>query len=485
VGGDWSVGLVSRAADTHVTDRSVALWLFGVSVLLYTGTAKGILEQVDDVAMLRVTQSIVRDGSVAVEPDTPGAMPGADGRYYTRYGLGQSLLAIPFYLLGSRLPETVPTENVFDPHGFVTASPLAFALSGVGILSSAATVALLYLTCRALDFSQVGSVTAALGLGLGTFAWFYARTFMSEPPSMLCALLAFYGLVRYSARPGMIWLLVSGSAAGGMLLLRIANAVLLPPLAVWLVWILWHHCSMRIRLRALASWLLPIVACLIAIAAYNWIRFGTILETGYADQAHAFDTPVYVGLYGLLLSSGKSLFVYAPILLASVAGWFKLRRMRWILAALVISYVVFYARYDWWYGGGPWGPRFMAVILPFLCLPLATLIPRSRIAWLAVGALAATSVGVQLLSILVPYLPYEAVMAQDDANYDRLLFHPAYSPVLVHLRALLHQTYPPDLAFSYYPSLWLGLAQAALLLAAAGLLIVGLRHLRPLANNGV
>jgi hypothetical protein len=467
--------MVSRAADTRVTDRRVTIWLFGLFVLIFAGTAKGVLEQVDDVAMLRVTQSIVRDASVAVEPDTPGAMPGVDGRFYTRYGLGQSLLGIPFYLLATRLPQTVPTENVFDPHGFVTASPLAFAVTGVGILSTAASVALLYLTCRALDFGQVGSLAAAFALGLGTFAWFYARTFMSEPPSMLCALLTFYGLVRYSARPGTIWLAVSGAAAGAMLLLRIANAVLLPPLGIWLLWIVWHQCHKRLRIAALIAWSSPILASLLVIATYNWIRFGTMLETGYADQAQAFDTPLYVGLYGLLFSSGKSLFLYAPILLASVVGWLRLRRGRWILAALVIAYLLFYARYDWWYGGGPWGPRFIAVILPFLCLPLATLLPRWRMAWLGLVALAATSVGVQLLSILVPYLPYEAVMAQDDANYDRLLFHPAYSPILVHARALLHQTYPPDLAFSYYPSLWLAAAQVAMLLIAAALLIVGLR----------
>jgi len=129
----------------------------------------------------------------------------------------------------------------------------------------------------------------------------------------------------------------------------------------------------------------PIFVSIAAIAGYNWMCFGTILETGYADQAHAFDTPLYVGLYGLLFSSGKSLFLYAPILLASVVGWFRLRRQRpataWPIAALVIVYVVFYARYDWWYGGGPWRPRFIAVILPFLCIPLAAIVDRpSRVA---------------------------------------------------------------------------------------------------------
>ena len=45
MGGDWSVGLVSRAAEARVTDRRTALWLFGLFLLVYNGTAKGILEQ--------------------------------------------------------------------------------------------------------------------------------------------------------------------------------------------------------------------------------------------------------------------------------------------------------------------------------------------------------------------------------------------------------------------------------------------------------
>jgi hypothetical protein len=480
------MGLVSRATVARVTNRRTALWLFGVCVLIYAGTAKGVLEQVDDVAMLRVTRSIVQDASVAVAFDTPGAMPGVDGRFYTRYGLGQSLLAIPFYLVGARLPDIVPTTNLFDPHGFVTANPTAFAVTGVGILTTSASVALLYLTCRAIGCGKAGALATALALGLGTFAWFYARTYMSEPPSMFFALLAFYGLVRYSARPRVIWLFVSGAATGAMLLLRIANAVLLPPMGIWLLWIMWRHGRMPLRVGALAAWVLPIFASLLAIAAYNAIRFGTILETGYADQAQAFDTPLYVGLYGLLFSSGKSLFLYAPILLGAVVGWFRLRRAQstiaWPIAALVITYVLFYARYDWWYGGGPWGPRFITVILPFLCIPLALLVdrPSSTPKTVALAVLAALSVSVQLLSILVPYLPYEAVMAQDDANYERLLFHPAYSPLVVHARAFLHQSYPPDIAFTYYPAPGLAPAQAALLLLAACLLIAGLRlvHLR-------
>ena len=128
--------------------------MFVAFALIYLGTAKGILEEVDDVAMLRVTESIVRSASFAVAPDTPGASEGRDGRFYPRYGLGQSLLGIPFYVVGAALPADVKTQNVYDPHGFVLATPLAFAMTGVGIVSAAATVALVYLTARVTRFSM-------------------------------------------------------------------------------------------------------------------------------------------------------------------------------------------------------------------------------------------------------------------------------------------------------------------------------------------
>jgi 4-amino-4-deoxy-L-arabinose transferase-like glycosyltransferase len=473
-------------------DRRTTLALFILFLFLYVGTAKGVLEHVDDLAMLRVTQSIVRDTSVAVPPDTPGAMAGVDGRFYTRYGLGQSLLAIPFYVLGSLLPADVPTANIFDPHGFVVANPIAFSVTALGILSAAGSVALVFLSCRALGFGPPESVLASLSLGLGTFAWFYARTFMSEPTSMFTALLAFYGLLRFSAcfrvradlsgsiKP-LAWLALSGVGAGLAILLRIANVVLLPIFGLWLLWMLWRLRWYRLRLllAAMTAWLLPIVVCGAIVAAYNALRFGTVFETGYAEQAVAFETPLYIGLYGLLLSSGKSLFVCAPITLAGVAGWLQLCRRRhsvisWVVGALVGTYVVFYARYDWWYGGGPWGPRFLTVILPFICLCIAALLggPLRPLTWLALGTLALLSVGVQLLSILMPYLPYEAVMEQDPANYDRLLFNPAYSPLVVQARSLLRGVYPLDLAFTYYPVDWLAWLQIAALVAAVCLLLV-------------
>ena len=58
-------------------------------------------------------------------------------------------------------------------------------------------------------------------------------------------------------------------------------------------------------------------------AAYGVARFGTPFETGYGAQATAaaFTTPLLVGLYGLLLSSGKGVAWFAPALWLAPRGW--------------------------------------------------------------------------------------------------------------------------------------------------------------------
>jgi FtsH-binding integral membrane protein len=460
-------------------DTAIAVRLFVAFVLVYLGTAKGILEEVDDFAMLRLTQAIVDNHSFAVPEDTPGASQGLGGQYFTRYGLGQSLIGIPFYLVGSALQIDVPTHDVFDPHGFVLATPLAIAMTLVGTLSTAATVGLLFLAARASGFSAAASVAGAVGLGLGTFAWFYARTFMSEPPSMLCALLGVYGMLRYPARR---WLIVSGVGCGGLLLLRVGNAVLLPPLGLWLLWCMRSERSRDRSIGPILAWAIPIAVALVVIGAYNAVRFGSPLQTGYRAVTEAFNIPVLVGLYGLLLSPGKSVFLYAPITLAGAVGWFTLRRhhpaLAWTVAAMSALYLLFYAGYDWWYGGGPWAVRFLTVILPFAGLGLAALLsrPLGPLGIGTIAALALASFAVQIVSVAVPYLPYDAVMEQDPVTFDRMLWHPAFSPLVVDARALLQRTYPPDFAFSYFDVPGLAALQLGLSLAGVAVLIACVRH---------
>lgn len=462
------------------SDGGVALWLFVFSSLVYVSTATGYLVYGDDVSMLSVTQAFIEHRGVDVPPDTPGAKPGRDGRFYSKYGIGQSVLALPFLVVGLVLDQLDTQRALVDTPGWLRRGTPVLVVSLLAILSTAGAVALLYLTCRALELAAFGSLVAALSLGFGTFAWHYSRAFMTEPTGMVSALLAFFALIQFTRDRRASWLFLSGTAGALALLLRLANATLLVPMFLWLVLEVWHPINPqgRTELPKIALWLFPIGAAAGMTAAYNFVRFGSAFETGYGAEAAAFTTPLYVGLYGFLLSPGKSVFVYAPILVGGVVGWNDLRRLRprvaYVIAAVVVAQLLFYARWHVWWGGGAWGPRFLAVVLPFMIVGVASLIQRGfgRVGWALLGLTAASSVFIQTVSVVVPYVPYQAQMGATAESFDRLLWHPAYSPVVAESRSFLQAEYPPDVAATRYHFPLIARIQVGAFLAAAVMLVL-------------
>ena len=468
-------------SDGRRIDARLASLLFASFTLLYLSTAIGILEAGDETAMLQVTRSIVERGAIDVPPGTPGSVPGRDARHYSKYGLGQSVLGIPFYWLGHRLGGLMGT-TMMDGDRFLQATPLTYTMTTLAMLASAGSVALVYLTCRALGFRVAASMVAAYGLGMGTFAWFYARTFMSESASMFMFALAFYAHARHSVRHHPGWLILAGTALGCAVVLRVANVLLLPAFALWLAWNVWRTTDgVAAAVRRMTPWVVPVAAGLAGVAAYNVARFGRIAESGYGPAEASFTTPLWIGLSGFLLSPGRSLFVYAPILLAAVAGWFRLwrtsRTTALVIAGIVVPYIAFHSRLGFWHGGGCWAPRYVVPILPFLIVGLAAMIEdgMSRAGWITMTLLGIASVYVQLLGILVSCIPYASRMQATQAGFEQILWHPAYAPVLEHAKRLVEPHQPIYLASTYFQSPLLARAQWIEFLAAAVLMFICLR----------
>ena len=467
---------------TTPEDLRHALWLFVSFVFLYLSTSTGVLDFGDDWSMLQVTSSIVDRSQIDVPQTTPGSVPGADGRYYSKYGLGQSLLAVPFYVAGMRL-STLAGIPSFDGKHFGQATPLTYVLTMLGVVATAASVALLFLCCLTLGFDRRASALAALALGLGTFAWYWSRTFMTEPPSMLLLLLAFYAQLRDARRPSPAWLAVAGTALGYALLLRMGNLIVLPGFGLWLAFELWPPArGIRQSAARLAAWLVPVAAGIAGVAAYNVARFGSISDTGYGSASAHLGGAMWVGVYGFLFSPGRSMFVYAPILLVAVAGWFHLwrtrRRIAIVMVGIVVPYVLFHSRLPYWEGGGCWSPRYIATILPFFLLGLAALVDGSvrRGTWVTTAALAVASVCVQMLGVLVPCIPYAMEMSAS-GSLEKVMWHPAYAPLVEHARRLVQLQDPISLAPWYFNSSRLGWLQGLEFAAAAVLLALCVRSM--------
>ena len=198
----------------------------------------------------------------------------------------------------------------------------------------------------------------------------------------------------------------------------------------------------------------PLIACGLLVLWYNAARFGSPLASGYGSEvsARSFSTPIFVGLYGLLFSSGKSVFLYAPVLILAPAGFaLMLRRHapeRPLAIALLVAWalnLLLYALFMAWAGDGSWGPRYLVPFIPLALLPVTTYLgadpggsrgTRHTVArWLTIAGLCATLGGVVIYfgSYLRAVGEYPYTREFSDARFMAdTHFNPAFSPIAGH-----------------------------------------------------
>jgi hypothetical protein len=169
--------------------------------------------------------------------------------------------------------------------------------------------------------------------------------------------------------------LLAGLALGLATIVRPTNVLAIPVFAVALL--------VRDKKPALRAAFLLCAASAIGLAilfAHNSVLFGGPFEFGYptaaegAKRLNTFDTPLLKGLYGFLLSPGKSVFIFAPPIILALVGLRRLWKLeRGVATAAMLfplTYLLFYARYTQWEGGYCVGPRYMVPSIVLLCLAL-------------------------------------------------------------------------------------------------------------------
>ena len=405
------------------TDSFTALWLALLLFSVYLLSFSGILYSQDGMSMFCVTESWVKRGELntnqlwtlfkARNEIAP------DGESYAKYGYGTSLFAVPLYALALYLP--------FD-----------LGLIQTTLLTSAMIIALagahVFLSARQLGFARDTSIVTALLFGLATPAWVYAKQFWSEPYALACLFAAFYFLQRFRAHHRTRDALLAAIALGLGVATRVTNAALVPLFAWYGFGDRWNDVRAR---RGLGGCALILSLIALSIAWYNAVRYGHPLVTGYrADET--FSTPLLLGVYGLLFSPGKGLFLYVPFLatlaFAAPAFFQSARREAIFISAFFAFYLVLFALWYYWWSGPNWGPRFLVPTLPFLVLMMAPAIELARtqrVFALILISLCGLAVAIQLLGISIPALAYyQRLVRFSPTPIEDYVFSPLASPLL-------------------------------------------------------
>jgi hypothetical protein len=409
------------------SDRIIAIWLGLLFLSFYILSAQGSIQSLDGTIMYELTQSLVEKQSAAI--DNPAGIRGVDGRLYSKYGLGQSLAAIPLYLAGRFAAEFLPLPFASD---YVT----KFFVSMLSPIATALTCVLLYLFGLKLGYSRKVALWASFVFGVATMAWPYSQTFYAEPLTTLLLLGTFFVLMKdgFSNRE----LLLAGAFLGAAVLTRVASLVALLPAAFYIASIskTFHQSAKRVLVFAS-----PLLIALFVITSYNSYRFGSPWQAGYGSEG--FSTPLLVGLFGFLISPGRGFFWYNPVLLLSLLGIPLLHRnhkeksLAFLL--LILAHLLFYSKWGAWEGGWAWGPRFLLVVVPYLALYLG--------AWLAsvisvrlttlLVALLLVSAAVQFSAVSVsPERYYYQEYTQDASHHmEKIKYDPGHSPLLAQWRS--------------------------------------------------
>lgn len=353
---------------------AVALLLgaFVLSVYLLTAAAD-LRHNGDTVFRYQTTQSIVENGHLWIAHpygQDNRTVPGRGGHRYAFYAPGQSLLMIPLYQLGRLVAA-----------GFALSPDLTtrYTTRSLDLLLGAVLAVALFYLALGLGYSRRVAVAVALILAFATPAWPDAQSALEQTQVNLFLLLAVFSSWRAARETRPTWSLVAaGAAVGAAVVTRYDALLYLPVIGLYPVLVRYVRLSARAAVRDLLLYTLAFLPFAAIDLLWNWARFGSPFTTGL--QQRTIGEPPWLGAAGLLISPGKGLLWYMPLvfLVPFAVRPFYRRTGSFAFSLLAVALVplAFYANVLYWHGDPSWGPRYLYTALPYLVLPLGELLSR-------------------------------------------------------------------------------------------------------------
>jgi hypothetical protein len=425
--------------------RHLALWLFATFQFFYLLTSTGRVRTPDEYNTLYTTESLALHGTTAVPQAVAlhnfyGRLD-VHGQPRAAYPPGQALAVTPWYAFGQYVLARLPGVPHDPPNNDDTDLIVAFASCLSSATFAALTVTFFFVLLAGIGIPTNAALMAAAMLGLATPIFAYSAWLFSEPLSAAI----FTGVAPLLFLPGKPphllnelssvlpcaprGLSLSKATIAGLIL---GLATLVRPTNLLAIVVFAIAILVREGRAALKPAVVFCIASAVGIAillAHNAFLFGSPLAFGYpavaegAKRLNSFDTPILKGIYGFLLSPGKSIFIFAPPTVLAVFGLKALFRRDRALATMAFLFpcaaLLVFAKYSQWEGGYCVGPRYLVPALVFLCLGLGPVLAEGHgFTKVLAGALFLLGVLVQVISIATSFMEDQAPRGHYyDANW--------------------------------------------------------------------
>jgi hypothetical protein len=297
-------------------------------------------------------------GEMVVRNDNHYTVEEIRGHLYSKQPIGASIVAVPALLVA---------DNVLG-HLFHADLDHFVRNGGSGQLerllaSSIVALTAMFLCLIALRFlDRKYSLLLVLVFAFCTSAWSTAsRALWQHGPSMLMLSAALYLILVARDRPSSVQFAS----------IPLALAFVVRPTNSITVLLLTVYVAVQYR-RYFLRYLLWATTIAAPFLAFNLTVYHSPFSTYYLPQKVGSNPSFLEALAANLVSPGRGLFIFSPVVLLSVGGVIlKIRDGDWrrldsALLAIVILHWVVISSFGKWWAGHSFGPRFFCDVIPYL-----------------------------------------------------------------------------------------------------------------------
>ena len=301
--------------------------------------------------------------SYVTAPDFAYAFRLVDGHYVSLFPVVTPVLVTPVYAFSMILSSVISSpEYGSNLLFFMSKSAASFLAALAGVL--------IYLSGKMLFERKIALFTMFI-FAFATTTWSISSQALWQQGTVELLFAALVYLILKNERNGSWhYIFLMGVISGLFAFNRPPDILLLLPV---LFYILWY------RRSEVSYYLAGGVLSGLPFLYYNYSTFGNVFG-GYGENLSFFSmNPGFIGHFlGLLISPNGGLFIFCPVLLLSVAGYYLIYKredspVRTILLLYGIAIVLEVIVYGLWRSlsdslAFSFGPRYMTALVPVLCI---------------------------------------------------------------------------------------------------------------------